>query len=87
MKTGKFCPAPMLGSLVARSLAAAVTPLDVRHDLTGERYRRIGKAFATRWNTGTGEDPAGRQSDGGSGVPARSVIGRLLDRIVDEGKH
>jgi sulfate transport system substrate-binding protein len=75
-----------------------VTLLNVSYDPTRELYRDFNQAFAAQWKTKTGETVAVKQSHGGSGRQARSVIDGLeadvvtlalaydIDAIADKGK-
>ena len=98
--------------LAAASLASAVTVtkapaaqaqqtvslLNVSYDPTRELYQDINKAFAVQWQARTGQTVSIRQSHGGSGRQARSVIDGLdadvvtlalaydIDEIADKAK-
>ena len=93
-------------ALVAAALAAPAVPafaqaalLNVSYDPTRELYRDVDKAFAARWKAASGVDVAIRQSHGGSGKQARSVIDGLdadvvtlalaadIDAIADVGRQ
>ncbi len=77
-------------SLVAAGLAAAslatlakdVTLLNVSYDPTRELYVDFNKAFATYWKAKTGDVVSVKQSHGGSGKQARSVIDGLEADVV-----
>jgi len=74
-----------------------VTLLNVSYDPTRELYEEYNKAFAAYWKGKTGQDVTIRQSHGGSGKQARSVIDGLgadvvtlalaydIDQIADKG--
>lgn len=62
--------------------AAAVELLNVSYDPTRELYAAINTAFAKSWKAQTGQDVAVRQSHGGSGKQARSVIDGLPADVV-----
>ncbi len=68
-------------STLLLSLAQAQTPaanlLNVSYDPTRELYVDINAAFARHWKAKTGQDVAIRQSHGGSGKQARSIIDGL----------
>lgn len=76
----------------------AVSLLNVSYDPTRELYQDINKAFAAQWQARTGQTVSIRQSHGGSGRQARSVIDGLdadvvtlalaydIDEIADKGK-
>jgi len=79
----------MLKRLLALSLLAAtfaaqadVTLLNVSYDPTRELYRDVNAAFAGYWKAKTGETVTVRQSHGGSGKQARSVIDGLEADVV-----
>lgn len=61
---------------------AAVTLLNVSYDPTRELYVEFNQAFARHWKARTGQDVAIRQSHGGSGKQARSVIDGLDADVV-----
>ncbi|HEU4587099.1 MAG TPA: sulfate ABC transporter substrate-binding protein [Gemmatimonadales bacterium] len=60
----------------------AVTLLNVSYDPTRELYRDVNTAFARYWKAKTGQDVTVRQSHGGSGKQARSVIDGLEADVV-----
>src|SRR5690349_6210089 len=59
-----------------------VTLLNVSYDPTRELYEAYNKAFAGYWKGKTGQDVTIRQSHGGSGKQARSVIDGLGADVV-----
>ena len=61
---------------------ARVTLLNVSYDPTRELYRDVNAAFAREWRARTGQDVVVRQSHGGSGKQARSVIDGLGADVV-----
>jgi len=77
---------------------AQTTLLNVSYDPTRELYQDVNAAFAKQWKAKTGEQLTFRQSHGGSGKQARSVIDGLeadvvtlalaydIDAIHDHGK-
>ena len=70
-------------SLAAPALQAAeVNLLNVSYDPTRELYQDINKSFAAQWKAKTGDDVKIRQSHGGSGKQARSVIDGLEADVV-----
>jgi sulfate/thiosulfate-binding protein len=81
-------------SLLAGLLAGAVqfgvfgfafadtTLLNVSYDPTRELYKDFNAAFAAKWKADTGETVTIRQSHGGSGKQARSVIDGLEADVV-----
>ena len=78
---------------------ADTTLLNVSYDPTRELYQAVNAAFAKQWKASTGETVTIRQSHGGSGKQARSVIDGLdadvvtlalaydIDAIHDHGKQ
>jgi sulfate transport system substrate-binding protein len=56
--------------------------LNVSYDPTRELYRDVNESFARRWKAETGQDLEIRQSHGGSGKQARSVIDGLAADVV-----
>lgn len=78
-----------LGLLVAVSAlatrpapAAVVTLVNVSYDATRELYDDFNKAFASFWEAQTSDTVIVRQSHGGSGPQARSVIDGLQADVV-----
>ncbi len=67
---------------VAPQAAAQVTLLNVSYDPTRELYQHINKAFAADWKAQTGQTLMIRQSHGGSGKQARSVIDGLEADVI-----
>jgi sulfate transport system substrate-binding protein len=63
-------------------LAAPLTLLNVSYDPTRELYQDVNAAFAKQWKAKTGQDVAIKQSHGGSGKQARSVIDGLEADVV-----
>ncbi|MEA3116847.1 MAG: sulfate/thiosulfate transport system substrate-binding protein [Paraburkholderia sp.] len=61
---------------------AETTLLNVSYDPTREFYEEVDKAFAAQWKARTGETLAIRQSHGGSGAQARSVLDGLPADVV-----
>src|SRR5574343_501189 len=57
--------------------ADPVTLLNVSYDPTRELYADYNKAFAKYWKAKTGQDVVIKQSHGGSGKQARSIIDGL----------
>ncbi len=66
----------------AVSHAKDITLLNVSYDPTREFYVDINKAFAAQWKARTGDSVTIRQSHGGSGKQARSVIDGLEADVV-----
>jgi sulfate transport system substrate-binding protein len=70
----------LLVAPVAR--AAETTLLNVSYDPTRELYDEYNKAFAKHWQTKSGKKVSIRQSHGGSGKQARTVIDGLQADVV-----
>ncbi|WP_326536089.1 sulfate ABC transporter substrate-binding protein [Pseudorhodoferax sp.] len=66
-----------LAPVVAQAQPAPVTLLNVSYDPTRELYVDYNKAFAAYWKAKTGQDVTIKQSHGGSGKQARSIIDGL----------
>ena len=70
-----------VGALVSASLGAwaqaPVTLLNVSYDPTRELYVEFNAAFTKYWKAKTGQDVSIKQSHGGSGKQARSIIDGL----------
>jgi sulfate transport system substrate-binding protein len=71
-----------LALLPLAAFAADVTLLNVSYDPTRELYQDVNAAFARQWKAQTGENVVVRQSHGGSGKQARSVIDGLQADVV-----
>lgn len=72
-----------LATLLAGSvLADNITLLNVSYDPTREFYREYNRAFGDYWQQQTGDTVTVRQSHGGSGSQARSVIDGLDADVV-----
>jgi sulfate/thiosulfate transport system substrate-binding protein len=71
-----------LAAAVPTALAKDVTLLNVSYDPTRELYADVNKAFAAHWKAKTGHNVTVRQSHGGSGRQARSVIDGLDADVV-----
>lgn len=67
---------------VSTTFAADVTLLNVSYDPTREFYQDFNKAFAAKWKAETGDNVTVKQSHGGSGKQARSVIDGLDASVV-----
>jgi sulfate transport system substrate-binding protein len=73
----------LLGTtLIANSFAADITLLNVSYDPTREFYQDFNSAFARHWKAKTGDNITIKQSHGGSGKQARSVIDGLEADVV-----
>jgi sulfate transport system substrate-binding protein len=70
--------------LLAQSaaFAADITLLNVSYDPTRELYQDVNAAFAKQWKAKTGDNVTIKQSHGGSGKQARSVIDGLQADVV-----
>src|SRR3712207_4517679 len=76
-----------LAALAAVALAAPTVPaqaqlLNVSYDPTRELYQDFNAAFARQWRAKTKQSIRVRQSHGGSGKQARSVIDGLEADVV-----
>ncbi len=75
----------LFAALLALPLAAhagSVELLNVSYDPTRELYKDLNAAFAAQWKASTGDDVEIKQSHGGSGKQARSVIDGLKADVV-----
>lgn len=70
------------GPATAQDAPKPVTLLNVSYDPTRELYEDFNQQFATYWKGKTGQDVKIRQSHGGSGKQARSVIDGLEADVV-----
>lgn len=64
-------------SLSALAVGAQTSLLNVSYDPTRELYAEFNQAFAKHWKLKTGQDISIKQSHGGSGKQARSIIDGL----------
>jgi sulfate transport system substrate-binding protein len=69
-------------SLTQAAAAADITLLNVSYDPTRELYQDFNGAFARQWKAKTGDSVTVKQSHGGSGKQARSVIDGLQADVV-----
>ena len=76
-----ICIAAPLVSCVSRT-SANVALLNVSYDPTRELYNEYDAAFARYWRSKTGQVVSVRQSHGGSGTQAQSVINGLPADVV-----
>lgn len=90
---------PLLAALLvsASAWAAEISLLNVSYDPTRELYQDFNRAFAQYWKAKTGDTVTVKQSHGGSGKQARSVIDGIdadvvtlalaydIDAIADRG--
>jgi sulfate transport system substrate-binding protein len=67
---------------LAAAQTAPVTLLNVSYDPTRELYSEFNAAFAKHWKAQTGQDVTIKQSHGGSGKQARSVIDGIDADVV-----
>ncbi len=72
----------LAGSVLPSHAQSAVTLLNVSYDPTRELYVEYNAAFAKHWKAKTGQDVSIKQSHGGSGKQARSVIDGLDADVV-----
>jgi sulfate transport system substrate-binding protein len=74
----------LLGTTFGQSAARAadITLLNVSYDPTRELYQDFNQAFARHWKAKTGDNVTVKQSHGGSGKQARSVIDGLSADVV-----
>jgi sulfate/thiosulfate-binding protein len=69
-------------ALAASAAAKTIELLNVSYDPTRELYVEYNAAFAKHWKAKTGDDVTIKQSHGGSGKQARSVIDGLQADVV-----
>ena len=72
----------LFAALAGAAHAADVTLLNVSYDPTRELYVQVNKAFAAKYKAETGKTVEIKQSHGGSGKQARSVIDGLAADVV-----
>lgn len=72
----------LAGTALGSLAQPATTLLNVSYDPTRELYVEINRAFAKHWKARTGQDVTVKQSHGGSGKQARSVIDGLDADVV-----
>lgn len=82
MKLGSFAAVLFAGAVLAPPVWAQTTLLNVSYDPTREFYQDFNKEFAKDWKRKTGESVVIKQSHGGSGKQARSVIDGLEADVV-----
>ncbi|MBC3812597.1 sulfate ABC transporter substrate-binding protein [Undibacterium aquatile] len=70
------------GAIHGGTQAADITLLNVSYDPTRELYQDVNQAFAKQWQAKTGDKVTIKQSHGGSGKQARSVIDGLDADVV-----
>jgi sulfate/thiosulfate-binding protein len=74
--------AALLSAALAATAQQPVSLLNVSYDPTRELYAEFNSAFAKHWKAKTGQDVTIKQSHGGSGKQARSVIDGLDADVV-----
>ena len=74
---GLVIPTPAQAQAQTPKTPAAVTLLNVSYDPTRELYVEFNAAFSRYWKAKTGQDVTIKQSHGGSGKQARSIIDGL----------
>ena len=72
----------LAGTALGAAAQPAVTLLNVSYDPTRELYVEFNAAFSKYWKAKTGQDVSIKQSHGGSGKQARSVIDGLDADVV-----
>src|SRR5277367_5282242 len=77
-----FAAALLVVLIGSAAHAAASTLLNVSYDPTRELYEDYNKVFAAYWKSKTGDTVSVKQSHGGSGKQARSVIDGLEADVV-----
>ncbi len=86
MTTARFLRHTLVSVALAASAGAAlakdISLLNVSYDPTRELYQDFNKAFAAHWKAKTGDQVSVKQSHGGSGKQARSVIDGLDADVV-----
>ncbi len=83
MKIKTWLPTALLASLLISGNAFAErTLLNVSYDPTRELYQEFNESFIKQWQAKTNEKVAVKQSHGGSGKQARSVIDGLEADVV-----
>ena len=77
-----LCAIALTGAINASQAQAPLTLLNVSYDPTRELYLEFNAAFAKHWTATSGQDVTIKQSHGGSGKQARSVIDGLDADVV-----
>jgi len=85
MLSKKSIHAVALFAFAASVQASEVQLLNVSYDPTRELYQDVNQAFARQWKQKAGEDLKVKQSHGGSGKQARTVIDGLDADVVTLG--
>jgi sulfate transport system substrate-binding protein len=83
MKIFKALLPALLLAAASVSPAKTIELLNVSYDPTRELYKDVNEAFAKQWKQKTGDDVVVKQTHGGSGKQARSVIdGQKADVVT-----
>ncbi len=82
MKPRSYLPLALALACAAAAPAKTITLLNVSYDPTRELYVDYNAAFAKHWKEKTGDDVVVKQSHGGSGAQARSVVEGLQADVV-----
>ncbi len=97
MRLRSYLTSFLSSTLLISCLAQAKPLLNVSYDPTRELYKDINREFTSEWKTRTGESLEIRQSHGGSGKQARSILDGLeadvatlalsydIDALADRG--
>ena len=80
--TASLIALPSCGKKAAKAGGAASSLLNVSYDPTREFYVEVNAAFQKHWSAPSGENISIKQSHGGSGKQARSVIDGLEADVV-----
>ncbi len=78
----RLLAAAVFGVLASTTVAAEIIITNVSYDPTRELYQEVNAAFAKQWEAKTGQRVTIKQSHGGSGKQARSVIDGLDADVV-----
>lgn len=76
------CSSETTGNTAEKEKAKSIELLNVSYDPTRELYQEFNKEFETYWKEKTGQTVTVKQSHGGSGSQARSVIDGLEADVV-----
>jgi sulfate transport system substrate-binding protein len=82
MKTKTFLRTLLVAAFTAAASAKSIQLLNVSYDPTRELYVDFNQAFSAYWKAKTGDQVTLKQSHGGSGKQARSVIDGLQADVV-----
>jgi sulfate transport system substrate-binding protein len=75
----------LLGAVAGTAHAADISLLNVSYDPTRELYQDVNASFSRQWKAKTGDSVTIKQSHGGSGKQARTVIDGLDADVVTLG--